>query len=90
MVAGRSSSAMPARVRASAQGARYSEDSGAAVSWRITRGSEDEGGYGGVVVECVGVALQNPGSEDGPGLGLIREFREHGQRLCEQGSGQIR
>jgi len=60
------------------------------VSWRIARGSENEGGQAGVVVECVGVALHNPGSEDGRGLGLIREFREHGQRLCEQDSGRIR
>lgn len=54
------------------------------------QGTQDEGGQAGAVVECVGVALQDPGSEHGQGLCLGGERREHRQCVGQQGSGSFR
>lgn len=52
--------------------------------------TQNEARQAGAVVECVGVAPQDPGSEHGQGLSLSGKFREHGQCVGEQGSGSFR
>ena len=53
------------------------------------QGTQDESGQTRAVVERVGLALQDSGSEHGQGLGLGRERREHRQCVGQQVPGPV-